>query len=147
MGKRRFIWSDRDAHQQLGNDVDVRGTNNQERRKGASGLCDADFVYPDDMLVEVRDFSAVMVVMGDFVVAMAVRREVTMGDRRVIGRVRFVHMLPGHHGRQGKPWHQRRDNQDSARRSHRAIDYMPQGTIARHTDQNFRLARRRLQLG
>jgi hypothetical protein len=24
---------------------------------------------------------------------------------------------------------------------------MPQGTIARHTDQNFRLARRRLQLG
>ena len=114
VGKRRFIWSDRDAHQQLGNDVDVRGTDNQERRKGARGLCDAELVYPDDMLVGVRDFSAVMVVMGDFVVAMAVRREVTMGDRRVIGRIRFVHMLPGDHGRQGEPWHQRRDNQDAA---------------------------------
>jgi hypothetical protein len=37
-----------------------------------------------------------------------------------------VHMFPPDHGRQGQPWHERRDDQEPANRSHRIVDdYMP----------------------
>ena len=143
MGKRRFVWDDRHAHEPLGNDLDVRRKNDQERGKRTGRLCEADLVYPDDMLVDIRNFSAVMVGIGDLVAVMAVRRKVTMGDGGVIGRIRLVHVLACEHGRQGEPWHQRRDNQDSANRSHRAVDYMPQvracGKLTKNSETLFRV--------
>lgn len=118
MGKRRFVRDDGQVHEPFGNDLDVRRKNDQERGERTDSLCEADLVYPDDMLVDIRNFNAVMVGTGDLVTVMAVGRKVTMGYRGAIGRIRLVHVLACEHGRHGEPWHQRRDGQDSAYRPH-----------------------------
>jgi hypothetical protein len=55
---------------------------------------------------------------------MFMRREVAMNHRVVIGRIRLVHVFRWDRGRHGEPWHQGRDGQDPAYRSHRHVDYM-----------------------
>ena len=96
--ERRFVCCDGHVHGPLGNHLDVRGKNDQERRKRAGRLREANLVYPDDIFIDIRHFGAVMVVMGDLVIVTGVRREVTMGEGRVIGRMRLVHVLPWDHG-------------------------------------------------
>jgi len=112
VGEGRFVGDDRYAYEAFLNNLDVSRKNNQEREKRTRGLREADLVCPDDILVNIRDFGAIMVVIGDLVVARSVRCEMGVGDRRAIGRMRLVHVFPPDHGRYGQPWHQRRDDQE-----------------------------------